>query len=334
MAVGPSNGSFQINAAANTTGQTRTGFVTVTSGNVTRTVTVTQPGMPGVMPVLTLSPTTWNAPAQAGRQIIQVTSNTPWANNIRSNVNWLTISNIIRTTIGHNGSFQINATANTSLQPRTGTITVTGGGLTRTVTVTQMGAMPVNPVMTLSPSAWNAPTPGGRQTIQVTSNTQWANPRSTVNWLTVSNIVRSTAGHNGSFQINATANTTSQTRTGFVTVTAGNITRTVTVTQFPAQTQVQLTVTPTSWNPSMQAGSQVVQVRSNSTAWASNIRSNANWLTIQNISMVSAGDGSFRINVTSNPSTMPRTGTITVTAGNVTRTITVTQMGMLPVHTR
>ena len=102
------------------------------------------------MATLTLSPTTWSASAAASNQTITVTSNTTW-NTPTSNVNWLTISNITPANRNGNGSFRINATANTGAQ-RTGTITVIGGGHTRTVAVTQAAAnvQPVIPTVTLN----------------------------------------------------------------------------------------------------------------------------------------------------------------------------------------
>ncbi|MCL2842420.1 MAG: hypothetical protein FWE28_03000 [Oscillospiraceae bacterium] len=98
---------------------------------------------------LTVSPTAWSPGSGGGNTTISVTSNITW-NAPTSNVNWLTATNVSPTNRTGNGSFRINAVANPSTSSRTGTITVTGGGLTRTISVTQAGA-PANVTIT-----WNA----------------------------------------------------------------------------------------------------------------------------------------------------------------------------------
>jgi len=94
-------------------------------------------------PVLTLSDSTWNPPATAFSTNIAVTSNVPWTANSNA-ASWLTVS---PANGSNNGNFAINAAANTGAA-RTGTITVTGGGITRTVAVTQAGT--ATPTYTLT----------------------------------------------------------------------------------------------------------------------------------------------------------------------------------------
>ena len=86
---------------------------------------------------LTVSPTSWSPSAAAGNKTIYVTSNTTW-NVPTSNKSWLTISNITPTNRTGNGSFRLNASANTGAQ-RSATITITNSALniTRTISVEQ-----------------------------------------------------------------------------------------------------------------------------------------------------------------------------------------------------
>ncbi|MCL1816479.1 MAG: pre-peptidase C-terminal domain-containing protein, partial [Clostridiales bacterium] len=89
----------------------------------------------GTSTTLTLSPTTWSPGSAASYTTITVTSNTTWSTPT-SNQSWLTVSGVTPTNRTGNGSFRLDATANTGAL-RTATVTVTGGGFTRTVTVTQ-----------------------------------------------------------------------------------------------------------------------------------------------------------------------------------------------------
>ena len=86
---------------------------------------------------LTIGSTTWNPASAAGNASVSVTSNVSWTASSNA-TSWLTVS---PASGSNNGTIMLNATANTGTSSRTGTITVTGGGLTRTITVTQ--AVPV-----------------------------------------------------------------------------------------------------------------------------------------------------------------------------------------------
>ena len=307
------NGSFQINATANTGTTQRSGTITVTGGGITRTITVTQPGRS-----LTLSRSGWAISNPASSNVtVNVTANISWSNPTSNNTSWLTVSNITRN--GTNGSFAINATANTGTTSRTGTITVTGGGITRTISVTQPGRS-----LTLSASSWGMSGPAASNTtVNVTANIAWNNPTSNnTSWLTVSNIARD--GTNGSFRINAIANTGTTQRSGTITVTGGGITRTVTVTQ-PGRT---LTVSQSSWViDSPETNNTTINVTSN-ISWENPTSDSISWLTVSNVSR-SGTNGSFRINATANTGATPRTGRISVTGGGILRTISVTQPGRI-----
>jgi endoglucanase len=63
-----------------------------------------------------------------------VTANVSWT--VTDNQTWLSVS---PTSGSNNGSFTVSATANTDTASRSGSVTVTGGGLTRTIGVTQAG---------------------------------------------------------------------------------------------------------------------------------------------------------------------------------------------------
>lgn len=88
-----------------------------------------------VNPVMSVSPSNQNVSASSGVTTFNVNSNITWS--VSDNANWLTMS-----PTGANGNGTIDAiyTENTVANDRVATVTITGGGLTQTVTVTQAAA--------------------------------------------------------------------------------------------------------------------------------------------------------------------------------------------------
>ncbi|WP_418264568.1 chondroitinase-B domain-containing protein [Flavobacterium faecale] len=128
---GTGNGSISITATANTSGVARTGLLTVTGNGIDPvTLTVTQVG-----PTLTLSAIS-NFVATGESKATTVTSNVSWTASI-DNPSWLSINSASGT---NDGSITVTATTNPSTTARTGTLTVTGSGMSpTTLTITQAG---------------------------------------------------------------------------------------------------------------------------------------------------------------------------------------------------
>jgi hypothetical protein len=209
------NGSFRVNFTQNT-GSARTAIVRVTGGGIARTVTVNQAGA-----TLAVSTTSLNLGAAASNATINVTSNTTWS--VSGNQPWLTISDIAPANRTGNGSFRINATENTGAE-RTAAVTITSGEITRTITVTQASAN-----LSIYPTSLCLGSTASSAIINVTSNTTW-NVSHNRPWLTISDIAPANRTGNGSFRLNASANTGAS-RVATVTVTAAGLTRTITVTR-------------------------------------------------------------------------------------------------------
>jgi mannan endo-1,4-beta-mannosidase len=154
---GSNNGSFTISATANTGTAARTGTVTVTGGSLTRTVSVTQAA--ATANTLTLSASSLSLASAASTSPVNVTANVSWT--VTDDQSWLSAS---PASGSNNGSFTVSATANAGTTARTGTVTVTGGGLTRTIAVSQAGQTGSggcsNPV-TFSGNSGNFNTTGG-----------------------------------------------------------------------------------------------------------------------------------------------------------------------------
>jgi xyloglucan-specific exo-beta-1,4-glucanase len=90
---------------------------------------------------LNVSPASLAYSSAGGTQAVSVTADVSWS--VSSNAAWLTASPLSGS---GNGSFNVTASANTGAT-RTGAITVTGGGLTRTISVSQAGATSNNDVV-------------------------------------------------------------------------------------------------------------------------------------------------------------------------------------------
>ncbi|MDR0469776.1 MAG: BACON domain-containing protein [Peptococcaceae bacterium] len=127
---GTGSGTLMMMVAANTSAASRIGRITVTSGGISRTITVTQAGTA----VFSLTPTIWNPASGTALTFIYIASNVPWT--ATSNASWLVASPTSGT---DNGLLLLTVATNLDTASRVGTITVTGGGISRTITVTQRG---------------------------------------------------------------------------------------------------------------------------------------------------------------------------------------------------
>lgn len=142
--------------------------ITVSGSGATDSVTITQ-AKEVIVPTLSLSANTANISADGGNITLKVTSNiNGWT--LSSNQTWATITN---------PSGSSTATRTLSIAENTSTtdsrsvvITVTGSGLTDTVTITQEKKI-LEPYLTISASPTTIQSTGGTVTISVSSNTGW-----------------------------------------------------------------------------------------------------------------------------------------------------------------
>ncbi len=294
--TGSNNGTISAKYIANT-GIARTGVLTFTGGGITKTVTVNQ----AAANVLDITPTIQAVSNVAGSFSITLTANVSWT--VSSNALWLTTN----PTSGNNSAaISANYTTNNGAA-RSGTLTFTGGGITKTVTVNQAAAN----ALTASPDLQNVPNTAGSFTISVTSNISWI-VTSNVGWLTVS---INSGSNNASVIANYTANT-GDGRTGIITFSGGGLTKTVTVNQTAVNF---LTVSPATQSVPSTAGTQIIAVASN-VNWS--VSSNVNWLS----SNPTSGSNSANVTASYAANTgAARTGVLTFTGGGITKTVIINQ---------
>jgi hypothetical protein len=321
-ASGTNNGEIRIEVSANLGTTSRTGFIDVTAGTTTRTVTVTQPAGS----VLWLSGTLGEPCPAASVGHVEVVSNRTWTA-VSNNTSWLTV----RRTGAGNNMLEISVTEHFTPLPRIGTITVTTQGTgvqTETITIRQE-ARTAN--LRLSKNIWEPFSNANHTEIEVftSPNARWT-VESSDPWLTANMFSPQNRTGNGRFNINTTQNpnqissgafsAASNTRDGRVIVRApGAPSQIVDVRQGAVNPALELSLSR--WWTTLSSTRATVYVTSNTT-W--NAFSTLNWLRVENIDPFR---GTFVIRTDVNLGLGSRTGYVFVTAGNgiITRRIEVIQ---------
>jgi Viral BACON domain/Secretion system C-terminal sorting domain/Putative binding domain, N-terminal len=300
------NGKFYVNASKNTSNSQRSYNITVKISQLPpQTLVITQEA-----PGLSINPTIVNQSPEGGSQSIEVTTNTTWT--AAKDQSWLTIS---KTSGTGNGTINISMGINTTSSSRSATITVIASGLPpQTITVIQPAL-----ILTVTPITYSPTAVGGSQLVSVTSNVNWS-AISGDSWLTLNG---ASGNGNGEFTMLSDINGTVFPKNTTVSImVAGQTMQTITVNQ-AAPT---LSVSPASISSLAIGDSQTITVNSNA-PWV--ISSNQSWANL-NVNS-GTGNATFVISTNSNPSTSPRSATVSVNvAGVPTQNITVTQQAGPP----
>ena len=157
--------------------------------------------------------------AAAGQQTVNVTANCDWK--VSCSASWLTINPMSGNA---NAQLTLSAQENTTPTQREATVTVTGGGFTRTISVSQRSA---DVKLTVSPQTLDYSYKAEEKTVAITSNSSWT-VTSDQEWCTVG---KSSGRDNENIAIKVSQNNSPDKRTANVKITAGGKTETVTVTQ-------------------------------------------------------------------------------------------------------
>jgi len=157
--------------------------------------------------------------ASGGTEVITLTTNQNWT--ASCDVSWLTLS--VTSGTG-DATVSVAATANTSTDSRTGTITFKAGGSSYEVAVTQTG---ISGTFSVTPMSRSFTSSGGSESFAVTSNLSWT-VSSGVSWLTLS---KTSGTGNATVTAKAEANTSTDSRKGTITFKAGGSSYQVAVAQ-------------------------------------------------------------------------------------------------------
>ena len=171
---------------------------------------------------LTVSPSSRSVSNAAGSTSFSVASNVSWS--VSDDAGWMSFT---PSSGSNNGTITVNYDENTSSSSRTGTLTVSGGGITRNVTVVQQGQA-VEPYLTVTPSNLYVNNNAGSINFNIESNISWE-IKHTVDWLGKN---PNTGSGNATITVNYQSNSTSGSRSATLNVNGtGGLTKQVILTQ-------------------------------------------------------------------------------------------------------
>ena len=303
VSVDNSNASYTITAASNETSVARSFNFELADANMSTTVPITQDA--GTPVSLSINPTADSVSSSSGS--VQVTVTSSGITNVSYNISdtsWLNYS-------GKSGNvYTFGYSANSSSSQRQNTIVFSGGGLSRTYTLTQAGQAAS---LVVSPTAESVSSSSGSVQVTVTGNVGAVSYSiSDTSWLHYSSV------NNGVYTFSYDANTGSQ-RQSVVTFSGGGLSRTYTLTQAAGST-ASLTVSPAAQNAFNTSGTASCTVTASGGTGSVTYSISDNWLTFSNIS-----GSNYFFDFTANATTSSRTAVVTFTYSGITRTFTVTQ---------
>ena len=295
-ASGSGNGTVGYSVAQNTAGSQRTGTLTIAGQSFTVTQTAAACSY-------SVTPTSRTSPATGDSSTASVAAGSGCSWTASSGASWISIANGASGT--GDGSVGFTVAANSSSLSRTGTLTIAG----QAFSVTQNG---VGCSYSISPVGGTVGAAGGSGSTTVTTpaGCTWTAATNAA-WLAVT--AGGAGSGSGTVSFSAAANTSTQPRSGTLTV-AGQI---FTVNQ--AAATCSYAVSPTSLTVAAAAGTGSTSVNTTSgCAWSTT--SNASWITAG-----SSGDGSgtATFSVAANTGSVSRSGSVSI-AG---RTVSITQSG-------
>lgn len=164
----------------------------------------------------------------------------------------------------------------------------------------------IAPTLSLSPTSANVTAAAGTTSFSVLSNMNWT-ATETASWVT---IAPASGNGNGTVVVTYQANTTTSSRTCVVTVTAGSLTQSFTLSQ--AGTTPILSISPTSANVTASAGSTTTAVTSNVSWSISGVgsKSGPSWYSVSPMSGI--GNDLLTITYGANISPVSRSDSFTV----------------------
>jgi hypothetical protein len=297
---------------------------------------------PQVTPSLVVSPKTIPGVAAGGDYTIQVVANVAWTASVTAGSDFITLVSASGT---GDGSFTVALAEFNNGESRTGTITVTGEGLTETVTVNQSGSLWS---LVVDPTEFTdlAASPATILTVTVTANVPWTavgqDPGDGTNghfplvW-NIEEIDPPGAGSysstgSGTFSVYIPANPGLESRSGTVTVTGtgdgAGLSQVITFIQLAMSPPVSASVSPLELHDAPKAGATAPVLLVFSAPWTA--EASGTGVSVSPTSGTGGTNETLTVTIDENSSTELRTGSIAVSAGDLTFTIPVSQRGVEP----
>ena len=254
---------------------------------------------------LTVDETLIIATVETGIYFIPVSSNAAWTA-IVENADWCTLNNSTGT---GNGAIAVRVAENTDGTPRSTTVKITSGSLIKSVVINQRGALIVDKNFIAATAA------AGTYFIAVSSNDDWTAVVENADWCTLN---KSTGSGDDVITVNVAENTFYTIRGVIITITSGSLVKSVLVNQSAA---AELIVDETPITATAAANSYVIFVHCNN-EWVAVVE-NADWCTFNN--STGNGDGLIAVRVAENTLYTPRSATVKITSGSVTKSVVINQ---------
>lgn len=208
----------------------------------------------------------------------------------------------------------ITASANSTTSKRSGKVRIatSDGSVSRDIPVEQYAA---SATLDLSSHKITFPASGGTQNVSVSGNESWYHVTSGASWFSSSQRIDKTT-NSGTITVTASVNSSTSSRSGTITVkNSSGKSETINVTQQGAETT--LSASSLSFNWSYTSGSENVTITTNASSYS--VNSTPSWCT------VSRNGNTLTLSRTTNYSSSSRSGTIGISAGNKSLSISVTQ---------
>lgn len=267
-----------------------------------------------------VSPISWTVPVNGGSQIVTITADSNWV--ISEILDWVTADNSSGT---GNGSITLSATANNSVDSRSGHVKFTCGNAKASIWVYQSGKSESSDSISINPTSWTNISANGAYTyIAVISSGNWT-ITSKPDWITPLTSI-GVSGNN--VKLTASANSNSSVRIGKVVFTCGTATAELTVSQAGVTITNSISINPTNKTLTCNGGSFDVTVTSSGTWTATE---SYDWITLDK-SSGSTGNAVI-ITVDENTTTSNRMGSVIFKCGIATATLTIAQYGREPILT-
>ena len=262
---------------------------------------------------LSISPSSNSVSSSSGS--VQITVRSTGISDVQYSISdsWITFG-------GKSGNvYTFNYSAKTSTGQRTGTITFSGGGLSKTYTLTQAGASaPAS--LSISPTSKTVSGATGR--VDITVNQTGIDDLQYTFSANSGFVFSHKEGNVYVFSYDANTSTLNN-RSESITFSGGGLSETFTLYQQPQSTTKSLNLIPTSDSVDAGTGYVYVTVSVNRIGYNQYNRSiNGSWL-----SYVSSAGYIDKYSYRMNPTSEERTATVTYTGGGLTKTYTLTQEG-------
>lgn len=301
---GSGNSIIEVTIAPNTSIVPKVGKISFTYGSSLLEIPVT---VSGATPILNVSINNLNYVAEGSVQSVTVSSNVAWS--LSTNESWLSLSPSNGT---NDGVFDISTSANSIPSSRSTIVTILGGTISKTITITQNAAAEF---ITPSPGNLSYNSAGGSQNLDISSNTNWQ-IKSSQSWITSS---ITSSGSNTTLAITLTENLSTSTRYGNITILGvGGARSVVNIDQLGA-------------SPALIISSSQLVVSTTGTTGTVSITSNISWDASENESWLEISNpsgnqnGVLNINVSTNTTSSARESRITITGSSLIRILTIIQ---------